>query len=337
MRGLCGPQRQRAVAHARRNRRRTPPPEIAQLRDYYSQLHRLNTVAYRIVTANREYCDKWLVAQTGMVAATPQSLPHKYQKFSVEALGLRWVRPTVISVVEDGPAGKAGIIVEDELISFNGEPVPVTATLRWINAFMEDNGERPVEVILRRDGEDRTLTLNPVIGCAIPINLETNPEANAFTDYKKIVIQSGLLRLTRTEADLATLVGHELGHVTMGHYKKKNLNALVGALGGTAIDGGLLMGGIYSGGVFTNYLAQTGMMAFSPAFELEADYVGAYMRHVPAMISQVPRKFGGPPRWKIRKVSVYQRPPDLAGALSANEKSDRGDRRQEASRRAAGP
>jgi hypothetical protein len=82
VRGLRRPQRQRALAHARRNRRRQ---EIAQLRDYFSQLHRVNTVAYRVVTANREYCDKWLIAQPGMVAATPQSLPRKYQKFSAEA------------------------------------------------------------------------------------------------------------------------------------------------------------------------------------------------------------------------------------------------------------
>jgi beta-barrel assembly-enhancing protease len=250
--------------------------EIAQLRDYFSQLNRLNTVAYRIVTANRDYCGKWLVAQTGMVAATPQSLPRKYQKFSAEALSLRWVRPTVISVVEDGPAAKAGIVDKDELVSFNGEPVPVTATFRWINAFMEDNGERPITVILRRDGEDRTLTLNPVIGCAIPINLQINQEAGAFTDFRQIVIQTGILRVTRNEADLAILVGHELGHVTMGHYQKKNLNGLIGAVGGTVIDGGLLVGGIYSGGIFTNYLQEAGANAFSPGFELEADYIGAY-------------------------------------------------------------
>ena len=250
--------------------------EIAQLRDYYAELNKLNTVAYRITAANREFCKYWVIPQLGMFAATPASLPSKYRKFSREALGLRWVRPTVISIVPDGPAAKAGIIDKDELISFNGKPVPVTATLRWINNFLEDNGERPITVVLRRDDEDKTFTVTPVTGCGIPVQLETNPDPNAFTDYTKIVIQTGILRLTRTESDLAVIVGHELGHSTMGHYGKKRINSLLGAVGGGVIDGGFLLGGISTGGAFSNYLQTAGLNAFSVGFELEADYVGAY-------------------------------------------------------------
>jgi Zn-dependent protease with chaperone function len=250
--------------------------EIAQLQDYYSQLHRLDTVAYHIVTANREFCKQWLIAQIGLLAATPQSMPSKYRKFSAEALGLRWVRPTVISIADGGPAALAGIVDKDELVSFNGEPIPVTATLRWINAFLEDNGERPITVVLMRDNELKTFTINPVIGCAIPIVLETNPVPNAFTDYKKIVIQTGILRVLRTNSDLAVVVGHELAHVTMSHYQKKSLNGFLGEASGALVDGGFLLGGIYTGGAFSNYLHRAGLNAFSVGFELEADYVGAY-------------------------------------------------------------
>lgn len=250
--------------------------EIAQLRDYYAELNKLNTVAYRIATANREFCKYWVIPHLGMFAATPASLPSKYRKFSREALGLRWVRPTVISIVSGGPAAKAGIIDKDELISFNGKDVPVTATVRWINNFLEDNGERPITVVLRRDDEDKTFTVTPVTGCGIPINLETNPDPNAFTDFTKIVIQTGILRLTRTESDLAVIVGHELGHNTMGHYGKRRINSLLGAVGGGMIDGGFLLGGISTGGAFSNYLQTAGLNAFSVGFELEADYVGAY-------------------------------------------------------------
>ena len=250
--------------------------EIAQLQDYYAQIHRLDTVAYHIVTANREFCKQWLIAQIGLFAATPQSMPSKYRKFSAETLGLRWVRPTVISIADGGPAALAGIVDKDELVSFNGEPVPVTATLRWISAFLEDNGERPITVVLMRDDELKTFTINPVIGCAIPIVLETNPVPNAFTDYKKIVIQTGILRVLRTNSDLAVVVGHELAHVTMGHYQKKSLNGSLGEASGALVDGGFLLGGIYTGGAFSNYLHRAGLNAFSVGFEMEADYVGAY-------------------------------------------------------------
>ena len=250
--------------------------EITQLRDYYAQLHRLDTVAYRIGTANRADCKEWVSAQIGLLATTPQSLPRKYRSFSAEALNLTWVRPTVISVVEGSPAAAAGIVNGDELMTFNNEPIPVTGTQGWIGGFLRYNGERPVQIALKRDGVDQTITVYPTMGCAIPINLEINADANAGTDSKKIVIQSGILRITRTDAELAVIVGHELAHVNMGHYKKRAQNELLGEFGGALIDGGFLLGGVYTGRTFTNYLGAVGARAFSVEFEREADYVGAY-------------------------------------------------------------
>jgi Zn-dependent protease with chaperone function len=250
--------------------------EIAQLRDYFAELTKLNTVAYRITTANREFCDKWVIPQIGLFAATPASLPSKYRKFSREALGLRWVRATVISIVPDGPAAKAGMKDKDELISFNDWKVPVTATTRWINAFLEENSERPITVAVKRDDEDMTFTVTPVTGCAIPIGLEVDPTPNAFNTSEKITVQSGILRIMRTESEVAVLLGHELGHSTMRHFEKQKFNSYLGAAGGTLIDGGFLLGGISTGGTFTNYLQTAGLMAYSVAFEMEADYVGTY-------------------------------------------------------------
>ncbi len=60
-----------------------------------------------------------------------------------------------------------------------------------------------------------------MLGCAIPLFLETNTTPSAYTDFEKIVIYSGILRVARTDAQLATVVGHELAHVNMGHYRKQ--------------------------------------------------------------------------------------------------------------------
>ena len=250
--------------------------ETAQLRDYYAHLHRLDTVAFRIRTANRADCKESVAAQIGLYATTPQSLHRKYKSLSAEALKLTWVRPTVISVVDGSPAAAAGIVTGDEITAFNGVPVPIAETHGWIGSFLRRNGEQPVQVALRRGDVEQTLELKPVVACAIPINLETSPLPNAFTDPRKIVIQSGMLRVLRTDADLATIVGHELAHVNMGHYQKKTQAALLGELGGAMIDGGFLLGGIYSGRAFSNYLGRAGAKGLSVAFEREADYVGTY-------------------------------------------------------------
>jgi predicted Zn-dependent protease len=120
------------------------------------------------------------------------------------------------------------------------------------------------------------VTVNPVAACAVPINYATEDTANAFTDGDKIVIFSGIVALTRTDAQLAVLIGHELAHVNLGHRNKKTVNMVLGMVGGAAIDGGFALGGLYTGGAFSKQLGRTGLMAYSVGFEREADYVGAY-------------------------------------------------------------
>ena len=154
--------------------------------------------------------------------------------------------------------------------------MPAKKSVAWIRDWLKAHGGQPVQIMVRRDGVDTLRTVQPVMACAIPVKLVTDGAANAYTDYKKIVIQSGVLRLARNDADLAVIIGHELAHVTMGHYGKKLQNMLVGELGGAVIDGGLLLGGIYSGRAFSKHFARAGAMAFSIEFEREADYVGAY-------------------------------------------------------------
>ena len=130
--------------------------------------------------------------------------------------------------------------------------------------------------MVRRDGKDEKHVVYPVVACAIPVVLGTDANSNAFTDYRKIVIQSGILRAAQNDSDLAVVVGHELAHVNMGHYGKKLQNALLGAASGAVIDGGLLIGGIYTGGTFMKHFEVAGERTFSVDFEREADYVGAY-------------------------------------------------------------
>jgi membrane-associated protease RseP (regulator of RpoE activity) len=250
--------------------------QIAQMQEYFAQLNRVDNVAFRIRTANRADCRDYVTAQIGLYAGTVRSLPRKYQSFSAEALNLSWTRATAISVADRSPAAEAGIRVGDQILAFNGERVPDTATAIWMGGFMRFNGERPVEVTLQRDGVEQNRTVYPVIACAIPINLVTASESNAGTDGKKIVIQSGMLRVTRTDSELAVIIGHELAHANLGHRDKKWHNALLGALGGAAVDGAFMLGGIYTGRTFSDHFEQVGALVYSVGFEREADYVGAY-------------------------------------------------------------
>jgi Zn-dependent protease with chaperone function len=249
--------------------------QIAQIRDYYAKLNRVDNVAFHIRVANREYC-KTVSPRIGMHAVTVQSLPNKYRSFSREALNVSWTKPTVISVVAGSPAAAAGITTGDQVLMLDNVAVPPRRTAGWIGGYLKENGAQPVQVALRRNGVDQTVVVRPVIACAIPIEFVTADEVNAYTMGDKIVINTAIVALARTDAQLAVVIGHELAHVNLGHLKKQNVNALIGTIGGALVDGGFLLGGIYTGGVFTKQFKKTGALAFSVGFEREADYVGAY-------------------------------------------------------------
>lgn len=249
--------------------------EVAQIRDYFGALARINNVAFRIKTANRQYCET-ISAQLGLIAVSVEGLPRKYRSFSSEALRIDQTHPTVVAIADGSPAAVAGIERGDQILTFDNEALPAKRSNEWLARHLASRGAAPVTVMVRRNDTDEPHTVHPVMACAIPVALASDPSPGAFTDYKKIVIQTGILRLTKTDADLATIVGHELAHVNMGHYGKKVQNALLGALGGAVIDGGLIVGGIYTDGTFARHLQAAGARAFSVEFEREADYVGAY-------------------------------------------------------------
>lgn len=250
--------------------------QIAHIRDYYSQVHRLDTVAFRLRVANRKDCKRRVSPQIGFYAATPQSLPRRYRSYAREALDITWARPTLISVVDGSPAALAGLRIGDEVTALDGDLIPVHGTAEWIAGWLRRNGVAPVQVDYRRAGAYLTTTLIPVMGCAIPIELQIADEANALTTDRKITFYSGLLTLAKTDAELAYVVGHELAHSNLGHLDKRQFNSTLGGIGGTIVDGGFLLAGLSTGGAFAEQFEKAGAQAYSVGFEREADYVGAY-------------------------------------------------------------
>lgn len=250
--------------------------QIAQMRAYYGQLHRVDNVAFQIRTANVADCGDRVAPQIGLHAATVQSMPRRYRSYAHEALGLDWARPTVISVAENSPAARAGIAKGDEITALNGELIAATGTDDWIRKWLARNGAKPFEANIRRDSDDRTVTITPVMGCAIGVIYMAAEETNAYTDGERIVIYAGIVDIARTDAQLATVIGHELAHVNLEHISKRRQNEIVGMVAGFAVDAALKSALIDTRGAFTREFRKAGALAYSVGFEREADYVGAY-------------------------------------------------------------
>lgn len=78
--------------------------------------------------------------------------------FAVSGLTLPVNKPVVGSLMEGYPGAAAGLQAGDRLVSINGRKLE-----KWndINSLVQENGPKPGRVVIRRNGREMTLTLQP--------------------------------------------------------------------------------------------------------------------------------------------------------------------------------
>ncbi|MFT4092011.1 MAG: M48 family metallopeptidase [Niabella sp.] len=104
-------------------------------------------------------------------------------------------------------------------------------------------------------------------------------EANAWCmPGGKIVVYTGLLPITKNEAVLANVMGHEVSHALFGHTNERMSQSIAAQYGGSVVDSFLAnkssagMRTIF--GTAVGLGSQVGILAFSRKQELEADRYG---------------------------------------------------------------
>jgi metalloendopeptidase OMA1, mitochondrial len=106
-----------------------------------------------------------------------------------------------------------------------------------------------------------------------------SPEANAWClPGGKVGVYTGILPITKDEAGLATVIGHEVAHATAHHGAERMSQQMVAQLGGTAA-GALVSGQSQATqalvGQAYGVASEVGvLLPFSRKQEAEADYIG---------------------------------------------------------------
>lgn len=250
---------------------------IFQIQNFRAQEARLQNVSFKVLTANVKDCGGNIIPSLGFRALAQDDVGEAKRAVTVAALQLDIDRPTVISVVEGGPAAKAGMLVGDVVIRVDGRMAPKKAWPSWLRGYVNNVGStRPMSIEVRRKGQTKMLAATPVFTCNIPVELEQDNDLNAYTDSKKIVLNTGIMRIAQNDEEIAVIVSHELAHVTMGHRQKKEQNQMVGMAVGFMADVAAAAAGVNTHGAGMKDGAALGMLAYSQAFEREADYVGSY-------------------------------------------------------------
>jgi predicted Zn-dependent protease len=111
------------------------------------------------------------------------------------------------------------------------------------------------------------------------ISLLDSPVNNAFAiPGGYVYVTRQLLALMNDEAELASVMGHEVGHVAARHSQKRNSRAQTGSLGAIAatVLGAVLMGGEGAklGQQLGGALAQRWVLGYSRSQEYQADDLG---------------------------------------------------------------
>lgn len=167
---------------------------------------------------------------------------------------------TVAIAIDGGPARRAGLQAGNVITAVNGRAMSEGngATERFIGA--SNLAARDGTVTLQL-ADGRTLAVQPDDVCDDTTLLVRSPDINAAADGTSIAITTGLFDITKSDDELALILGHELAHNTLRHLGNGSApSSRTGKLIDTMMKAVMLQQAA----------------GFSPAKEKEADYVGLY-------------------------------------------------------------
>jgi len=244
----------------------TPPASVTEGIDrYMKQRARVEAVSFRLRKAAVGDCAKQNATgpELGLIVWSLANFENAYDRTYLTNTFALTDGVTVALAVDGSPAAAAGLKEGRVITHINGKELSSGkgATERFITQSNAAAREGPVKLRLADGGE---AILMPETVCKFLTLLVRSPEINAAADGRVLAITSALFDLTRSDDELAIVLGHELAHNVLGHLAKSSatkpggiLDAFMRATIGTAV-------------------AAATSPPFSVADEKEADYVGLY-------------------------------------------------------------
>jgi membrane-associated protease RseP (regulator of RpoE activity) len=245
--------------------------EIA-LKEVLRSQNRLLSIGAPILKKSLPFCKDRKRKSIGITFANKYDFEGEYLEIAISKLGLGEALE-ITYVIESNPAANAGLKSGDVLLSVNDKSVPIgkDASKKFselLKKEIKDNTQLSFQII--RNDITESFNVTPVENCDYPLIVAGDNAVNAFADGNSIYVTQGMMDFTKSDDELALVVGHELAHNAMRHIDAKRTNALGGFVLDMLI---LILGGVDTQGTFTKGFAQ----AYSQEFESEADYVGLYM------------------------------------------------------------
>ena len=229
---------------------------------------RIWTVGYGILKGAAPECGKTIRPSFGLWVLSRDRVPAANQDLLSKALNLD-ASLRVLAVYKGGAAEAAGVKAGDIVLDASSRAItPAGGPETREAAAARLPAGAPVTIQLQRKGAPLTVTMTPDTVCDYPLKVAQSGEVNAFADGKGIFVTRGMMRFATDDRELALVIGHELGHNTMGQTDKQKTNAALGAM----VD---ILAAAYRVNTQSAFM-KAGAQVYSQEFESEADYVGMY-------------------------------------------------------------
>ncbi|MEJ6012101.1 M48 family metalloprotease [Novosphingobium aquae] len=185
--------------------------------------HRVNTIGFRLITANAPFCDERRPA-TGLLLADMAT--YRDPQAIRAALGLKGDF-AVQAVAPGSPAAEAGIVAGPEVFTIDGNPPASLASftpggtgrLNALHERIESAVEGAREVRLRLT--DRTAAVRGVAACHVHFELTTDGKGAQAGDGL-VLVSRAMLAETRSDDEAAFVIAHETAHIVLGHQARRN-------------------------------------------------------------------------------------------------------------------
>lgn len=202
-----------------------------------AQDRRVAEIAWRLATANEDLCPI-VRPRTGWSLHAANQYGPALRALAEQRFGLQGDLPGLLAVPAASPAALAGLGEGDVITAVDGAALEVgssasSARFNGLQANMavldQAAAQGPLSLTVRRDGRERTVTVQPVPACAYVTEIETSDALMGRSDGRRVFISSRLAALARNDDELAFFLAHELAHAVLEHRTSPGLVGVRGS------------------------------------------------------------------------------------------------------------